>query len=210
MSTYRTEQEDFWAGEFGNEYMDRNQGSQSNANNVALFASILAKTRGIYSVLEFGANRGLNLMAIKNLLPESEISAVEINQQAVTELNNLEFVKVYAKSVLEYAVDYQRDFVLTKGLLIHIAPEMLEETYEILYKSSKRYICLAEYYNPICLEVPYRGNQDKLFKRDFAGELMDKYPDLELVDYSFVYHRDNNFSQGDITWFLLEKKKGLD
>lgn len=35
---------------------------------------------------------------------------------------------------------------------------------------------------------------------------MDKFPDCQLVDYGFVYHRDNNFSQDDITWFLLEKR----
>ena len=63
-----------------------------------------------------------------------------------------------------------------------------------------------EYYNPTPVEVTYRGNTGKLFKRDFAGELLDKYSDLELVDYGFIYHRDNCFPQDDITWFLMEKK----
>lgn len=35
---------------------------------------------------------------------------------------------------------------------------------------------------------------------------MDRYPDLELVDYGFIYHRDNVFPGDDITWFLMEKK----
>jgi spore coat polysaccharide biosynthesis protein SpsF len=43
-----------------------------------------------------------------------------------------------------------------------------------------------------------------LFKRDFAGEMLDKYADLKLCDYGFVYHREK-FSQDDISWFLLEK-----
>ena len=34
---------------------------------------------------------------------------------------------------------------------------------------------------------------------------MDKYDDLQLIDYGFAYHRDNNFYQDDITWFLLKK-----
>jgi len=34
---------------------------------------------------------------------------------------------------------------------------------------------------------------------------LDKYPDLKLVDYGFSYHRDNNFKQDDVSWFLLEK-----
>ena len=95
--------------------------------------------------------------------------------------------------------------MLIKGVLIHINPDFLSKVYEILHKSSKRYICVAEYYNPSPLEVSYRGHQGKLFKRDFAGEIIDKFKDVCLVDYGFVYHRDA-YPQDDITWFLLEKK----
>jgi spore coat polysaccharide biosynthesis protein SpsF len=55
------------------------------------------------------------------------------------------------------------------------------------------------------VEIPYRGHSGKLFKRDFAGEILDAYSDLNLIDYGFAYHRDNYFKQDDITWFLLEK-----
>ena len=34
---------------------------------------------------------------------------------------------------------------------------------------------------------------------------MDQFIDLQLVDYGFAYHRDKNFPQDDISWFLLEK-----
>jgi hypothetical protein len=57
--------------------------------------------------------------------------------------------------------------------------------------------------------VNYRGYQDKLFKRDFAGEMLDAFKDLKLLDYGFTYHRDNQFPQDDMTWFLLEKNFGL-
>ena len=77
--------------------------------------------------------------------------------------------------------------------------------YDLLYQTTRRYLCVAEYYNPKPVEVTYRGHSNKLFKRDFAGELLDKFPDLKLVDYGFAYHRDNYFPQDDITWFLLEK-----
>jgi hypothetical protein len=55
------------------------------------------------------------------------------------------------------------------------------------------------------VSVNYRGNTDRLFKRDFAGEMLDRFKDLRLLDYGFSYHRDNNFPQDDINWFLLEK-----
>jgi spore coat polysaccharide biosynthesis protein SpsF len=53
--------------------------------------------------------------------------------------------------------------------------------------------------------VNYRGNENRLFKRDFAGELINKF-DMNLIDYGFTYHRDKHFPQDDLTWFLLEKK----
>ncbi|WP_293073175.1 pseudaminic acid biosynthesis-associated methylase [Moorena sp. SIO4A5] len=89
--------------------------------------------------------------------------------------------------------------------MIHINPDKLAQVYRLLYESSNRYICISEYYNPTPVELNYRGHQGKLFKRDFAGELMDQFDDLRLLDYGFVYHRDNQFPQDDTTWFLLEK-----
>jgi spore coat polysaccharide biosynthesis protein SpsF len=97
------------------------------------------------------------------------------------------------------------DFALIKGVLIHINPDYLGKVYDMLYSSTSCYICIAEYYNPKPVEVTYRGHEGKLFKRDFAGEMMDKFPDLKLLDYGFVYHRDYQFPQDDTTWFLLEK-----
>ena len=94
---------------------------------------------------------------------------------------------------------------LIKGVLIHINPDMLHQVYEILYKLTNRYLLVAEYYNPTPVTVTYRGNVDKLFKRDFAGEIMDQYKDLHLIDYGFTYHRDPAFPQDDVTWFLMEK-----
>jgi spore coat polysaccharide biosynthesis protein SpsF len=54
--------------------------------------------------------------------------------------------------------------------------------------------------------IAYRGHSDRLFKRDFAGEIMDRHSQLRLVDYGFAYRRDPNFPQDDITWFLMEKR----
>jgi pseudaminic acid biosynthesis-associated methylase len=174
MSGYKTEQEEFWAGKFGDDYTERNQGSQLIASNTALFASIIARTQQVSSILEFGANRGLNLLALRNLLPVAELSAVEINPKAVKDLEAIKDLKIYQQSILDFSIDYQRELVLSKELLIHIAPEMLPQAYKVLYESSSRYICLAEYYNPTPVKVEYRGNKSKLFKRDFAGEMMDR------------------------------------
>lgn len=206
MTTFKTDQENFWAGDFGNEYIERHRSAQWVASNCALFARALSSTTGVSSILELGANTGLNLHAIHGLLPEAGISAVEINDRAASELEATEWIDVFHGSILDFAPDRTWDFVFTKGVLIHINPEMLQAVYDLLYHSTQRYIFLSEYYNPTPVEVAYRGHSEKLFKRDFSGEIMDRYPDLELVDYGFVYHRDVNFPQDDTTWFLLQKK----
>lgn len=205
-SEFKTEQEKFWAGSFGDEYIGRNQGSEAHASNLAFLSRILSRAQSIGSAIEFGANIGLNLLALRALLPGIELAAIEINRKAVAELEKLGGVKVYPQSILDFQPDSPRDLALIKGVLIHIDPNSLTMVYDRLYHSSKRYICVAEYYNPSPVEVPYRGNKEKLFKRDFAGEMLDRFPDLRLVDYGFAYHRDVNFPQDDLTWFLLEKK----
>lgn len=202
---YKTEQEAFWSGEFGNDYIERNKGETSIASNTALFSKILGSASHVSSVIEFGANIGMNLAAIRRLLPSAELSAVEINQKAVECLRQDERLSVHHASILDFRPEKQCDMALIKGVLIHINPDELGHVYDTLYASSQRYVCVAEYYNPSPVEVPYRGHAGRLFKRDFAGELMDRFPDLALVDYGFAYHRDTHFPQDDITWFLMEK-----
>ena len=177
------------------------------ASNLAFFAKSLSRLNKIESVIEFGSNIGMNLMALKLLLPNTKLSAIEINSQAVDELSSvIPKENIFNESIIDYKPNSTFDLVLIKGVLIHINPEALPLVYEKLFESSKRYILVCEYYNPTPVAIPYRGHSDRLFKRDFAGELMAKYPSLQLLDYGFVYHGDTLFSQDDITWFLLEKR----
>lgn len=203
--TYKTEQEKFWASEFGDEYIGRNDDAKLLAGDINFFSKVISKTKGVNSVIEFGANVGVNLRAVKLLLPECELSAIEINQKAVEVLKEQK-IKTYAQSILEFKPDYKRDLAFIKTVLIHINPEELQEVYQKLYDSSSKYILVAEYYNPVPVAIPYRGHNDRLFKRDFAGEMLDKFEDLELVDYGFLYHKDNNdYLYDDINWFLMKK-----
>jgi len=207
MSDYKTEQEQFWAGKFGEDYIQRNKSKILLAANLNLFSDIFKQTTKIESVLELGANIGMNILAINNLLPEAKTSAVEINPIAFNELKGICTGEAFLSSILDFDLNCnsQYDFVFTKGVLIHICPDELNKVYEIIYKASNKYICIAEYYNPSPVSIDYRGEKNKLFKRDFAGELLEKYQDLELINYGFKYHRDNNFPQDDLNWFLLEK-----
>lgn len=201
---FKTEQENFWAGNFGNEYNVRNQDQNIIASNIDFFSRALTLAKPIHSVTELGANVGLNLHALRALYPTLDITAVEINNQACQQLQKVGNIDIHQKSLLDYISTKPTDLAFFKGVLIHINPESLEQAYQVVYDSSKKYILIAEYYNPSPVSIPYRGHKEKLFKRDFAGEMLEKYPDLKLIDYGFIYHRDH-FSQDDLTWFLLGK-----
>lgn len=204
---YRTPQEAFWAGEFGTDYIGRNASERLLASNLRFFSDALRAAGQVTSCLELGANIGMNLRALRLLYPELAAHAVEINAEAARALADVVGPEhVHATSIFDYAVTRTFDLVMTKGVLIHIDPAMLPSVYETMHQASARLILVAEYYNPSPVAIPYRGHADRLFKRDFAGELLDRYADLRLVDYGFAYHRDPAFAQDDISWFLLEKR----
>ena len=204
--TFATEQESFWAGTFGDEYVERNKSQALLASNLAFWSRILAPHGPVQSVLELGANIGMNLMALDLLFPGIRMEGAEINDAAAAQLASWGKAKVFKGSIFDYDVQEQFDLVFTKGVMIHLSPDCLTQVYDLMEKASSRLVCIAEYYNPSPVEIPYRGHQGKLFKRDFAGEMMERHPNLRLLDYGFVYKRDSAFPQDDITWFLLEKR----
>jgi pseudaminic acid biosynthesis-associated methylase len=204
---YATPQEAFWAGSFGSEYIRRNESDQLLASNLNFFSRALKQAGRITSCLELGANIGMNLKALQLLFPDIKLKAVEINPDAAKLLGELiGNNNVYLGSIFDYPKTERVELSLIKGVLIHINPDMLSSVYQRLYDASTRFILLCEYYNPAPVTIPYRGHTDRLFKRDFAGELLEKYSDLRLIDYGFSYRRDPAFPQDDITWFLLEKR----
>jgi len=204
---FKTDQEAFWAGDFGTEYIQRNQGDALLASNLDFFSKALRSALKLRSCIEFGANIGMNLKALNLLHPAIDLHAIEINAEAAQQLGTvIPPAHVYNTSILDFAPTRQWDLTLIKGVLIHINPDMLPQVYDKLVSSTGRYLMVAEYYNPAPVAIPYRGHSDRLFKRDFAGEIMERHPQMQLVDYGFAYRRDPNFPQDDITWFLMEKR----
>jgi spore coat polysaccharide biosynthesis protein SpsF len=207
MTSFKTPQETFWAGAFGTEYINRNNSDSLLASNINFFASSLEKIQPIKSCIEFGANIGMNIKALKSLYPTIEAHGIEINNEAAHQLGEtVPKNQIYNSSILDFLPTRQWELVLAKTVLIHIEPNSLPSVYEKLVRSTSRYLLVAEYYSPKPVEVSYRGHSDRLFKRDFAGEILETYDELQLIDYGFSYHRDPNHPQDDINWFLMEKR----
>ena len=201
---YITQQENFWAGEFGNEYVSRSQGEEIINSNIDFFKKALKNVTDIKTCIEFGSNIGLNIRALKKIYPDQEHHVIEINKKAVEYLK--EFISeenIINDSIINFKPFKKWDLVLIKGVLIHINPEMLSKIYLSLVNSCNKYLLINEYYNPKPVSIDYRGHSEKLYKRDFAGEILDSFPEMKLVDYGFLYERDPIHKRvGSTNWFL--------
>jgi spore coat polysaccharide biosynthesis protein SpsF len=205
---YGTPQEQLWAGEHTEAYIERSSGPLLLSAKTALYAQILAHVRDVKSVIEFGPNIGLNLQAIRTLLPYVEQTAVEINPAAAEILRKKQDIEVFNESLLNFKPSRTWDLAFTMGVLIHVNPDRLRDAYDLLYRASSRYVLMIEYYNPSPAMIMHRGMPDQMFKRDFPREMLEAHPDLNLLEYGFVYHRDPVFPLDDVTWFLFEKPAG--
>jgi pseudaminic acid biosynthesis-associated methylase len=178
----------------------------SDEPKTALFSRIFGRTAAVQSVVEFGCNIGVNLSVISRLLPQAKLCGLEITSAAAAlARERLPSAEIVETSILDWNPPGLWDLTFTCGVMIHINPDMLPKLYSTLAKASQRYVLIAEYYNPSPVTIQYRGHNDRLFKRDFAGEFLAAHPEFELVDYGFVWRRDPVFPLDDITWFLLKR-----
>lgn len=194
----------FWSGDFNLGYIDRNSSDELLASNLFFFAKILFD-RNIKpnTILELGANVGMNLRALQLLLPKARFSAVEINREAFEKLKEIG-CEAYLSSIEDFDSRDKYDLVLSKGVLIHIEPQELQKVYKKIVDLSNKWILIAEYFSRTPTQVVYNGEEGKLFKRDFACELMAEN-NISLVASGFS-SRLMEFPQDDINWYLFEKK----
>lgn len=160
------------------------------------------------SVLELGANVGMNLDAIRMLSPNSSLTGVEINQSAAQALQQKGHLAINS-SIEDFEPTKLYDFVFTKGVLIHLFPESLDQTYFKINSAARRFVMFAEYFSTTPSEVDYRGHKGKLFRRDFAAEFLTRFPGYKQIGAGFI-SRNSPFPLDDVTWFLLEKTNSLE
>jgi pseudaminic acid biosynthesis-associated methylase len=197
------EQEAFWSGAFGDSYNLRN--SPSIEVRMRFFERALAKAKDFPTAIEIGANKGANLIALRRVFEGIRLAGIEINEAAVNELRKIPDIWVIHGSALSYIPIVASHLSLSMGWLIHVGPEDLPKAYDLLHAASQRYILLAEYFASSPTPVFYRGHENRLWRRDFAGEMLDRFPDLKIVDYGFNWRRDPVTPLDDVSWFLMEK-----
>jgi pseudaminic acid biosynthesis-associated methylase len=203
-------QVDLWKGAFGDDYIDRNSADPRRISvSIRLWADILKLMIGDppRSILEVGANVGINLRALR-ALTDAELFAVEPNDKARNILARDGVV--YAgnlRSDIAQQISFPdgvADLAFSSGVLIHIHPNDLLEAMANIYRCAKRYIGCIEYFSDQPQPVQYRGEREALFKRDFGSEWLDNFPDLKVIGYGFAWKRVTGLD--NLTWWLFKKE----
>ena len=177
--------EALWAGDFGDEYVDRNAAA---AQGRRPFWVQRHEQLGFSSALEIGWNMGGNLRHLVELLGVENVAGVDINEHALEVLRrDVPGVDVRIARARELPFgDASFDLVFTTGVLIHQPPEELAQVMDEIVRTSRRYVLCGEYKAEDVEEVPYRGHEGALFRNDYGRLYQERFPALELVEEGFL------------------------
>lgn len=197
-----------WRGDFGDAYTDRSiADSDRIGQSMAFWHKVFECLSNDLpkSVLEIGANVGANLMAIRRLFPDLELSAIEPNAHARLILSESGIADVRDGSAQSLPFESDSvDLAFTAGVLIHVPPEDLLQSCSEIHRCSRKYILCSEYFSDQPETISYRGHDNLLFKRDFGSFYLDNFADLELIDYGFLWRRVSGLDNQ--TWWLFGRK----
>jgi pseudaminic acid biosynthesis-associated methylase len=198
-----TRLERLWSGPFGDRYIDRN--ADAGGGRSDFWATQLARP-GLRSALEVGCNVGANLQWIAQHLGPERTAGVDVNSTALERLRQrlpgLDARQAPARSLP--FTDGSFDLVFTTTVLIHVKHEELPGVMAEIVRCSRRYVLCGEYFAEGEVEVPYRGERDALFKRDYGALYLERHPELELVDSGFLSAAKTDWD--DVTYWMLEKR----
>ncbi len=200
------EQEKFWADTYEAEYQQRNS-SFDQELGVECWEKMLSKTDSIRSFLECGSNIGRNLNFFDRFNPKAEKSIIELSDSAYNYvLKKYNLSQHFMGTILDSNLEKESfDLVFTTQVLIHIHPDNLLNNMSKMYEYSNKYILICEYFNRTPVSIEYRGEKDKLFKRDFGKLFLENF-DVKLLDYGFHWgHINDTAGFDDTTWWLFEK-----
>ena len=191
-----------WEGEFGRAYTDRN--AIDWRTRLGAFQHMLNGLQ-VQRVLEVGCNHGSNLRALVELLKEgSEVIGVEPNKYALERARkaNTKAGILYGNAFDLPFKDGYFDLAFTAGVLIHIALGDLPTAMAEIYRVTKRYLLVIEYFAEEETVIHYRGRDDLLWKRDFLKHYRGQFPDLDLVRSGY-WRPEDGFDRTH--WWLLAK-----
>lgn len=196
-----------WTGTAGDAYTARNPLAERDQLEQLdeLWRQIIAATEEWQgSILEVGANIGRNLRALRRFHP-AKLYAIEPNCTARATLDDAGILAAPAwpHALPNLWLQEQYDLVFTSGVLIHIPPEQLAESCRAIVQASRRWIVAIEYFSAEPRMIPYRGEDNRLWARDFGKFYLEACPELEPIAAGFAWKGLTGLD--DLTWWVLRK-----
>jgi pseudaminic acid biosynthesis-associated methylase len=195
-----TRLEDLWAHDFGDEYVERN--IEAGEGRDAFWHDLLDRIE-CESLLEVGCNVGANLRWIVDRVSPRDVYGIDINESALDTIRRRLRVNAIWSPARELPFrDRYFDLVFTAGVLIHQPETTLPLVMAEVVRTSRRYVLALEYHANETVEVPYRGHEGALFKRDYGRLYAELFPELELVE-SGDLGKDEGWDE--VTWWLFRR-----
>lgn len=213
----KTQQENFWSGDFGKNYTDRNTrpndeldsiynawyGVPRTKMNQDFLASLPKDTR----ILEVGCNTGMQLACLKEM-GFTSLYGIELQDYAVQKAKEYTVgINIIQGSAFDIPFkDNFFDLVFTSGVLIHISPDHLPKVFAEMYRCSSKYIWGFEYYADKTTSINYRGNEGFLWKANYGKLMRDQFNNLSLLKeehYPYITEAE----KGNVDYMYLQEKK---
>jgi pseudaminic acid biosynthesis-associated methylase len=203
MNSEQQRLEALWAGPFGDEYVDRN--FDVHAHRIDFWRDLVTRYN-VVSALEVGCNVGGNLRHLVELLGTEHVTGVDVNAKALDiARERLPGIDVRRATAASLPIDDAAfDMTFTMGVLIHQPDESLRDVMAGVVRCSSRLVFCCEYFAEDAEEVPYRGEEGALFKRDYGGLYQAWFPELSLIDSGFL-GRDEGYDNAN--WWLFRQPR---
>ena len=160
----RTPQLEVWTGGFGTEYTDR-----AVVDTQARKETFRALLEGlpVRTVLEVGCAKGDNLGALGEL--GYVASGVEPMAYASIQAQ-IQGYRVYQADCFDLPFPpHEFDLVFTAGVLMHVVPDDITLALKELWRVTREYLLVIEYYSLNEMSIEYRGHEGLLWKRDYSN-----------------------------------------
>ncbi len=206
-----TEQREFWKGDFGIDYINRNKTietvnelyeKQTGTTVENIFKKFFDQIDRNSTIIELGCNVGLNLSVLSKM-GFKNLTGIEINETAysIAKENNPN-VNFINSSIEDFNSTNTYDLVYTAGVLIHIHPDTLPLIIKKMDNLSKKFIFGFEYFSENLVEIKYRNNLKTCWKQNFPELIKQSNPSFKTIKEEKFQYKDENIC--DIA-YLLEK-----
>lgn len=207
-----SDQEKYWSGPFGKNYLERNPKSGEEVDRLYLEKYGIKRSElneeflGNFDknsrILEVGVNCGSQLELLENM-GFKDLWGIDVSQDALAMLKKKH---PNYNVVLASAVDIPFknnffDIVFTSGVLIHIHEKNLGKVIDEIVRVSKKYVFGFEYFSNERTEIEYRGNKNLLWKDNFVNKYIERYHNINIIKRQMIKYKDEEIYD---EMFLLE------